>query len=240
MLILALDTAWRTASAALCRDGEILAYREKDSEMNHSKTILPAAAELLAEQGLELDQADVFAATTGPGSFTGLRIGAAAVKGYAWALDKPCAAVSTLESAAWAAREYEGLLCAALPARQDEFFYAFFENQEGEIRRLTEDKVDRAENIAEEIRRRGGIPWLTGTGAEELLEVCNGGETQVRLAQGCRQNAAAAALCAWRQAQEGKLTDCHGLKPSYLRLSQAERMKQEEINRQKTEGKAER
>lgn len=236
MLILALDTAWRVASAALCRDGAILAYREKDSEMNHSKTILPAIEELLDGQGIGLDQVDVFAATAGPGSFTGLRIGVAAAKGYAWALDKPCAAASTLESAAWAAREYEGLLCAALPARQEELFYAFFENRDGTIRRLTEDRVDRAENIVEEIRRRGDVPWLTGTGAEGLLEWCNGTETQARLAQGCRQNAAAAALCAWQAAQEGRLVNCHELKPSYLRLSQAERMKQ---NNQNTEGKAE-
>lgn len=235
MLILALDTAWRTASAALCQNGKILAYRERDSEMNHSKTILPTAEELLAQQGISLDQTDLFAATAGPGSFTGLRIGVAAIKGYAWALDKPCAAVSSLESAAWAAREHEGLLCAAVLARADEFFYAFFENREGRIRRLTEDRADRAQKIAEEIRRRGEIPWLTGTGAKELLEYCNGLETQVWLAQGCRQNAAAAALCAWQGAQEGRLIDCHELKPSYLRLSQAERMKQ---NNQDIERKA--
>ncbi|MCI8934744.1 MAG: tRNA (adenosine(37)-N6)-threonylcarbamoyltransferase complex dimerization subunit type 1 TsaB [Clostridiaceae bacterium] len=235
MLILALDTAWRTASAALCQNGKILAYRERDSEMNHSKTILPTAEELLAQQGISLDQTDLFAATAGPGSFTGLRIGVAAIKGYAWALDKPCAAISSLESAAWAAREHEGLLCAAVLARADEFFYAFFENREGRIRRLTEDRADRAQKIAEEIRRRGEIPWLTGTGAEGLLEYCNGLETQVWLAQGCRQNAAAAALCAWQGAQEGRLIDCHELKPSYLRLSQAERMKQ---NNQDIERKA--
>ena len=63
MLILALDTAWRTASAALCQNGKILAYRERDSEMNHSKTILPTAEELLAQQGISLDQTDLFAAT---------------------------------------------------------------------------------------------------------------------------------------------------------------------------------
>lgn len=164
-----------------------------------------------------------------------MRIGVAAIKGYAWALDKPCAAISSLESAAWAAREHEGLLCAAVLARADEFFYAFFENREGRIRRLTEDRADRAQKIAEEIRRRGEIPWLTGTGAEGLLEYCNGLETQVWLAQGCRQNAAAAALCAWQGAQEGRLIDCHELKPSYLRLSQAERMKQ---NNQDIERKA--
>ena len=95
MLILALDTTSRVASAALCRDGEIIGYGEKDSQMNHSRTILPVVQHLLEQNGLALSGVDVFAATVGPGSFTGVRIGVAAIKGYAMALNKPCAAVST-------------------------------------------------------------------------------------------------------------------------------------------------
>ena len=125
MLILALDTTSRVASAALCRDGEIIGYGEKDSQMNHSRTILPVVQHLLEQNGLALSGVDVFAATVGPGSFTGVRIGVAAIKGYAMALNKPCAAVSTLESAAWAAKDKKGILCAGVQARQDEFFMLF-------------------------------------------------------------------------------------------------------------------
>lgn len=233
MLILALDTAWRTASAALLENGQILGYREKDSEMNHSKTILPEVQWLLEDCGRAMEQVDLFAAVAGPGSFTGVRIGTAAVKGYSWALDKPCAGVSTLEAAAWASREYEGLLCAAVPARADEFFYAFFRNEREKITRLTEDRVGKGLEIAEQIRQRGEIPWLTGTGADGLLSFCTGTETLAWMAQGCYQNAAAAALCAWQMAEKGQLTDCHGLKPVYLRLSQAEQMKQKKEANQK-------
>ena len=101
------------------------------------------------------------------------------------------------------------------------------------ITRLTEDRVGKGLEIAEQIRQRGEIPWLTGTGADGLLSFCTGTETLAWMAQGCYQNAAAAALCAWQMAEKGQLTDCHGLKPVYLRLSQAEQMKQKKEANQK-------
>ena len=97
MRILALDTTGRIASAALWQGDRLVDYGEKDSQMNHSRTLLPVVQQLLEKQGLSLDQMDVFAATVGPGSFTGVRIGVAAVKGYAWVTEKTCAPVSTLE-----------------------------------------------------------------------------------------------------------------------------------------------
>lgn len=224
MLILALDTTSRVASAALCRDGEIIGYGEKDSQMNHSRTILPVVQHLLEQNGLALSGVDVFAATVGPGSFTGVRIGVAAIKGYAMALNKPCAAVSTLESAAWAAKDKKGILCAGVQARQDEFFYAFFEN-DGEIRRKSADQVGKAQEILRQMEECTGLLWITGDGGGFLMEYAEKAGLSPLLAEGCRQNAAATALRAFQMAERGELTDCHHLTPSYLRLSQAERMK---------------
>ncbi len=226
MLILAMDTTSRIASAALCRDGAVIGYGEKDSQMNHSRTILPVVAQLMEENGCAMGDVDVFAATVGPGSFTGVRIGVAAIKGYAWSTGKPCAAVSTLESAAWAAKGRQGTLCAAVKARQDEFFYGFFRS-DGALHRLKDDGVDRAAVILAQLAQLPQPIYLTGDGADELYGFCAAeGAAQLQLAEGCRQNAAATALCAVQLANAGRLVDCHGLKPSYLRLSQAERMKQ--------------
>ena len=197
-------------------------YGEKDSQMNHSRTLLPVVQQLLEKQGLSLDQMDVFAATIGPGSFTGVRIGVAAVKGYAWVTEKPCVPVSTLESAAFAAPEGEGTLCALVKARQDEFFFALFQGSGRE--RLTEDQVGKAGAIWQQLQA-WPKPWrLTGDGAEEWLALVPEALGQTEQTH-CRQNAAATAQCAARQAQEGKLVDCHTLKPAYLRPSQAERMR---------------
>ncbi len=222
MRILALDTTGRIASAALWQGDRLVDYGEKDSQMNHSRTLLPVVQQLLEKQGLSLDQMDVFAATVGPGSFTGVRIGVAAVKGYAWVTEKPCAPVSTLESAAFAAPEGEGTLCALVKARQDEFFFALFQGSGRE--RLTEDQVGKAGAIWQQLQA-WPKPWrLTGDGAEEWLALVPEALGQTEQTH-CRQNAAATAQCAARQAQEGKLVDCHTLKPAYLRPSQAERMR---------------
>ena len=81
MLILALDTSGKLASAALLRDGTLLGSETRDSMLDHSRTLLPMCSDLLARYGLALADVDLFAAVTGPGSFTGVRIGCAAVKG---------------------------------------------------------------------------------------------------------------------------------------------------------------
>lgn len=226
MLILALDTTSRIASAALCRDGDILAECEKDSQMNHSKTILPLVEQMLKDKQIKMSEIDVFAAAVGPGSFTGVRIGIAAIKGYAWALQKPCAGVSTLKAAAYSAIDHEGTLCAVVKARADEFFYAIYENKNGTLKTIFEDAVESAAEILEKLSGFKTPVTLCGDGAEDFLTFCEKKEGLKVSDSGCRQNARAVALCADLLAKENKLISANELTPSYLRLSQAEQMKQ--------------
>ncbi len=221
MLILALDTTGRVASAALCRDGCVVAHCERDSMMDHSRTILPVCEEMLRGQGLALGDVDLFAATCGPGSYTGIRIGVAAVKGFAFGQDKPCAAVSTLESAAWADRAREGEKLAVVRARPGEYFAARFEQKGGEIRRLTDDGVLSEAQIAALLAR--GEARLCGSGARELQAALGLPQQAV----GAEQSASSAALCAAGKARRGETVSCHDVRPSYLRPTQAERMKQQ-------------
>jgi tRNA threonylcarbamoyladenosine biosynthesis protein TsaB len=205
MLILALDTSGRTASCALCRDGEIIEYAARDSMLDHSSTLLPLCEELLARHGLQAAAVDAFAAVRGPGSFTGIRIGAAAVKGLAFSLARPCAGISSMEAAAWS-MDGSGRVCARVTARADEYYWAMFE-KDGGVRRLTEDAV--------------------GSEAEIAAAMAAHGCTQV-ITDG--QNARGAALAAYELSKNGILINCHELVPSYLRQSQAERMKKEKEN----------
>ena len=101
MNILALESSATACSAALCRDGALLAQSFQCSGLTHSRTLLPMVKDLLKNCGETLTGVDIIAVAAGPGSFTGLRIGAATAKGLAWAGDKPCAPCSTLESMAW-------------------------------------------------------------------------------------------------------------------------------------------
>ena len=98
MLILAFESSARPASAALVRDGKLLAQSLQCSALTHSRTLLPMAEDLLRNTGVTLSDLDAIAVAHGPGSFTGIRIGVSTVKGLCWGAEKPCIGVSTLEA----------------------------------------------------------------------------------------------------------------------------------------------
>ena len=134
-MILAVDTSGRTASCAVAENGVLLGYRMLYTQRAHSQILLPMVKDLLAETGHTVQDVDVFAAANGPGSYTGLRIGIAAMQALGFAGGKQCAGISSLEGLAWNLCGRSGILCACLAARKD----------------LTEDKVLPAEEIAAQI-----------------------------------------------------------------------------------------
>lgn len=211
MLILALDTSGKLASAALLQDGRLLASETRDSMLDHSRTLLPMCSDLLAGHGLQLKDIDLFAAVVGPGSFTGVRIGCAAVKGYAWSLGKPCLGISSLLAAAWMQQE-AGLVCTSIRARQNESFYAIFRRTEDGVERLSEDTVSSDEEM---------LAHMSNLGCERRLE--------------SKQSAIGAAYAAYAACQAGETGTCHELTPAYLRITQAERVR---LERLKKEGQA--
>lgn len=205
MLILALDTSGKMASCALLLDGVLLETVAQDSMMDHSRLMLPLCEQLLQKHGLTFADVDVYTAVVGPGSFTGVRIGTAAVKGFAWAQDKPCAGVSSLLAMACDS-EAGGILCCSLKARPGESYFALFRKEGDTVTRLTEDAVGKDEEME---------AAASAHGATVFLRDC--------------QRASGAAKAAWLQAQSGTLQNCHEILPAYLRLSQAERMRKERM-----------
>ena len=219
MLILALDTSGKTASCALAEDGVLLAEVKQETNLSHSRTLLPLCERMLGENRKKLSDVDVFAATSGPGSFTGLRIGIAAVKGFALMGDKPCAAVPTLLSAA-NGTEGNGVICAAVRARPDEFYCAFFERAGGRLVRLTNDEVMTTEQILDAAKELEGRIRLCGEGSRELFEKAPEGMFDFT---NIDQSAASTALAAFFMPH----LPCHDINPVYMKDSQAERMKKE-------------
>ena len=126
MLILAMESSAKAASVALVRDGTLVAQSSQCSGLTHSRTLLPMAEDLLKNAGVRLSEVDRFAVAHGPGSFTGVRIGVAAVKGLAWAAEKPAVGVSTLEAMAWhgVAAGEGSLVCCAMDARRNQVYNA--------------------------------------------------------------------------------------------------------------------
>lgn len=210
MLILSIDTSGKLASAALLRDGVLLAQLQRDSMLDHSRTLLPMCRELLESSHLRFADVDLFAAVTGPGSFTGVRIGTAAVKGFAWSLNQPCVGISSLLAAAWNHPTSE-VVCTAIRARQGEYFYGIFQRSDGQVIRLTPDRVSTDAEMQADLAAHA-CTCLVEDG----------------------QSAAGAAFAAQACAQQGLLSDCHSINPAYLRITQAERTRMERLKKEGT------
>ncbi|MBQ9483054.1 MAG: tRNA (adenosine(37)-N6)-threonylcarbamoyltransferase complex dimerization subunit type 1 TsaB, partial [Ruminiclostridium sp.] len=118
MLILGIDSSAVSVSAAVCDGSTVIAEGFINNRITHSQTLMPLTEAILKNAGLTLADIDAFAVSAGPGSFTGLRIGISAVKGMAYALGKPCRAVSTLHAMAFNMLSWEGIVCAAMDARR--------------------------------------------------------------------------------------------------------------------------
>ena len=141
MKILALDSTAIVASVALCEDEKLLGEYTIANGNTHSETLLPMVESLLGHFEMTTADIDLFAASAGPGSFTGVRIGAATVKGLAFATEKPCLGVSTLEALAYNLIGMDGLICPVMNARRQQVYTALFRAKDGKLERLMPDSA---------------------------------------------------------------------------------------------------
>ena len=141
MGILAFETSAKAASVALLEGGNLLAESYQNAGLTHSRTILVMAEHLLQSCELTPQDVEAVAVAMGPGSFTGVRIGMAAAKGFAWGRELPLFGVSTLEAMAWGLGELEGLICPVMDARRSQVYNALFRASGGTLTRLREDRA---------------------------------------------------------------------------------------------------
>ncbi len=232
MLILALESSAKAASAAVARDGTLLDMEFRNDGLTHSVTLLPMAELALERCGLTIRDVDAVAVSRGPGSFTGIRIGVSAVKGLCWGAEKPAIGVSTLEAMAWNAvgASADSVICCAMDARRNQIYNALFCSDTGRPERMTGDRAIGLPELAEELIRIGKSVFVLGDGAvlcynyllERTVPVVLAPE-QIRL-----QNAWG--VC---RAAEGKTPGpAAELLPCYLRLSQAERERLERLKKE--------
>ena len=233
MLILAMESSAKAASVALVRDGHLLGQSTQISALTHSRTLLPMAEDLLKNCELKIGDVDLFAVAHGPGSFTGIRIGVSTVKGLAWATDKPCIGVSTLEALAWHGLALGGLLCPVMDARRSQVYNALFEIREGKPVRLCEDRAIALEQLADELAERNAAAVLLGDGAALTADYLQKRALPFRLVPDnlLWQDGWGVAMAA----QDKTPISGEELLPVYLRLSQAERERQERLAREEKE-----
>ena len=228
MLILAFESSAKAASVALCRDGHLLSQYSQCSGLTHSRTLLPMAEDMLKNAELTLQDVDLIAVAHGPGSFTGIRIGVSTVKGLAWAGDKPCVGVSTLEAMAWHGLAAGGYVCPVMDARRSQVYNALFEIKDGRPQRLCPDRPIALAELAEDVKKLDAPVFLVGDGAAITRAFFDAQGIPCRVAPEnlLWQDAWGVAMAAL----DKEPGSADSLLPVYLRLSQAERERQEKLN----------
>lgn len=222
MIILALDSTAIAGSVALCRDEQVLALFQLHNGNTHSETLLPMVEAILKTAGLTVKDVDLFAVTAGPGSFTGVRIGVATVKGLAFGKNKPCVGVSALEALAENLMPCDGVICPMMNARRGQVYNALFRAENGVMHRICEDRAISVEDLKQDLTAYGEPILLCGDGAA-LLTNTKGLLIASTPALLNDANAASVAKCAYRMAKNGQTVRDTALSPVYLRLPQAER-----------------
>ena len=224
MKILGLDSSGLVASVAVVENDVLLAEYTTDYKKTHSQTLLPMLEELRNMIELDMDTIDAIAIASGPGSFTGLRIGVSAVKGLAWAAEMPCIPVSTLEAMAWPLAHLEGNVVCAMDARRQQIYNAVFLAEGGSLTRLRADRAVSLEETAADLEELDGPMVIVGDGAKLCFDFLTSRGVPCDLAPGHLrlQSAVGVAMAAWRRWPEGCVS-AQELTPTYLRLSQAER-----------------
>lgn len=225
MRILAFETSAKAASVALLEDGLLLGEYFQNSGQTHSRTVMELAKDLLKNCDLTARDVDAVACAAGPGSFTGVRIGMAAAKGFAWGRELPLIGVSTLEAMARNVMAADGLYCAAMDARRSQVYTALFRWEKGVCSRLMEDCAISLEELEQVLNQYEGSKYLVGDGAALCSRMLSTPDL-VLLPEHLRmQRAAGTALLAWEmlQTEQAALPGAGSVVPNYLRLSQAER-----------------
>ena len=222
MRILAVDTSSSVATAAVVDGEKLVAEEILNNKLTHSQTIMPMIDAVLAKSELEATDIDVFAAVTGPGSFTGLRIGVSAIKALAHAFNKPCVAVSTLEAMAYNFAFSDKLICPIMDARRGEVYNAIYRFDGNELQEVRGARAITLEECLEDVKQLGEQTIFLGDGLpvfRDRIDEVLGDMALFAPANLNAQMAASAAVAAKNKEQ----IEYSRLAPVYLRKSQAER-----------------
>ena len=235
MICLAFDSTAKAASVALTDDEKLLAAYTIDNGLTQSELLLPMAESILKSVKLGFDDVDLYAAAVGPGSFTGVRIGTALVKGLAFGKNKPCAAVSTLEALAENLRGLDGIYVPVMDARRGQVYTALFRMEEGEMVRLTPDEAISIKELGARLGEFGEEKiYLSGDGYHTargvLLDMGLKIEDTPELLR--LESGYSVARVAVRQAERGEVITDGECNPTYLRVPQAERERLERLARE--------
>lgn len=230
MRILALDSSGLVATVAILEDEQMIAEYTVNYKKTHSQTLLPMLDEIVKMTEFDLSTIDAIAVAGGPGSFTGLRIGAATAKGLGLALDKPIIHVPTVDGLAYNLYGSDGIICPIMDARRSQVYTGLYRFVDGEFQVIEAQMAISVQELVEKLNAYGekvtflgdGVPVYGKDLKSELKVTC-----QFAPAHMNRQRATAVGALGMKYYQDGKIETAAAHRPDYLRLSQAEREKAE-------------
>ena len=231
MLLLAFETSAKAASVALHDGNKLLGESYQNTGLTHSQTLMVMAQDLLSQCGHTPQEVTDVAVATGPGSFTGVRIGVAAAKGFAWGGELPCWGVSTLEAMARHLGIYHGWVCCCMDARRSQVYTALFYVNQGILVRKSEDRAISLEDLKTELSAIDGPIHLVGDGAELAYKTLSLPNLVLAAEHRRHQRATSVILAALEMMARGESANGAELTPNYLRLSQAERERAEKMQK---------
>ena len=229
MLLLAFETSAKAASVALHDGSRLLGESYQNTGLTHSQTLMVMAEDLLKQCGHTPQEVTDVAVAAGPGSFTGVRIGVAAAKGFAWGGELPCWGVSTLESMARHLGIDHGWVCCCMDARRSQVYNALFYVNQGVLVRRSEDRAIALEDLKTELTQLVGPIYLVGDGAELAYKTLELPNLVLSAEHRRHQRATGVILAALEKMARGESANGAELIPNYLRLSQAERERAEKM-----------
>ncbi|MFI3174438.1 MAG: tRNA (adenosine(37)-N6)-threonylcarbamoyltransferase complex dimerization subunit type 1 TsaB [Bacillota bacterium] len=230
MKVIAIDATGTTASVAIIENKKCIVELTVNDKLTHSQTLLPLVAEAFSKANLTINDMDYIAASIGPGSFTGLRIGAATAKGLALPTNKRVVPVPTLDALAYTVFETENIICPIMDARRNQVYSCFYTWEQGGLVPLSKMMAEDIDTIIEKAKSFDKKVIFVGDGVFVHEEVLSAHENFVMAPAHCRlQSGASVASLAVVLAEKNMAIDSKDLELIYLRKSQAEREREERM-----------
>lgn len=232
MKVLALDSSGLVASVAIVQDDELLGEYTINHKKTHSQTLLPMLDEVAKMIELDMNSIDFIAVSAGPGSFTGLRIGSATAKGLALALDKKIVSVPTIDAMAYNLWGSDAQICPIMDARRNQVYTGLYQFEDDHMNTILPECVLMIDEIVSRINESGKKTVFLGDGVAVFKAYIEGNikvSYSFAPANNNKQRASSVAALGIELYKAGKAEDAKEHKPEYLRLSQAERERQEKV-----------
>ena len=233
MTILAIESSALVASVAIMTEETMLAEYTVNYKKTHSQTLLPMLDELVKMLELNLQEVDAIAVAAGPGSFTGLRIGASTAKGLGLALDKPLVAVPTVDALAYNLYETAGIICPLMDARRNQVYTGLYCYHNGRFKVRKEQFTTTVEDLIQEINSYGEPVIYLGDGVEAyhaILTQLTNVPFSFAPMHLSKQRAGALGALAIQYIKAGNTIAASDFAPTYLRKPQAEREREEALS----------